>query len=426
MTNGMNSLRTRLLNVASELINRKNQGQTYSEIALEVVKHHAFRRGLTHKIDSSKKGVLPTDAWVVIYQQEREDGLGREFTRSEPYTSEEQALGFLKQQWGDELDQSLIDIMLQRIVHQPKFEETAIEKAATSIKEYIETLVKHYADDAVYLGFPEGYSSKDDFLHHVEGKQNTQLDDILSVLNDRDSAGLIKKIGGGTRSVLTEQQWLDEHGIKKDESGNAVKSYPLNHIKNVELRVIKSQQVYTLIAVEEYLFFSEGDPLLFALAKSHSNLYEYYKASEVRDTLADDPNIGLWVGQENLAEEIKLMTATGFDFQPVFNRAKQCVGTIELRQVMLYLQNHEFGSLPQIIDRNELSAVGLLSPAPPIVDARLPLHRVNEIMYYGIGCVLVRYDPEHWTPEEQEFLNTHLKPGLHIFTKHDYVMSQTV
>ena len=44
--------------------------------------------------------------------------------------------------------------------------------------------------------------------------------------------------------------------------------------------------------------------------------------------------------------KIKIMTATGFDFQPVFNLAKQCVGTIEIKQVMLYLQNHEFGNLP--------------------------------------------------------------------------------
>ena len=45
---------------------------TYSAIALEVVRHHAFRR-VTHKIAT---GTLPTDAWVIIHQQDREDGLG--------------------------------------------------------------------------------------------------------------------------------------------------------------------------------------------------------------------------------------------------------------------------------------------------------------------------------------------------------------
>ena len=194
----------------------------------------------------------------------------------------------------------------------------------------------------------------------------------------------------------------------------------------MELKASKPQSVYPLIAIEEYLFSSEGDPLLFALAKAHSNIHEHYNADAVRPALTDDPNIGLWIGQENLAQKIKFMTATGFDFQPVFNLAKQCVGTIEIRQVMLYLQNHEFGNLPNVINRDELSAIGLLSPAPPIVDARLPIHRVNEIMYYGIGCVLLRYDPDLWSEEEQHFLNTHLKPGLHIFTKHDYVMSKTV
>ena len=86
--------------------------------------------------------------------------------------------------------------MLQRVVHEPKFEEINAEKAANSIKEYIETLVKHYSDDSVYLGFPEGYNSQNDFLQQLNAKQNTQLDEILSVLNDKKSAGLIKKVGG--------------------------------------------------------------------------------------------------------------------------------------------------------------------------------------------------------------------------------------
>ena len=38
--------------VANELVRKKNGrgDSTYSGIALEVVRHHAFRRGLTHKI----------------------------------------------------------------------------------------------------------------------------------------------------------------------------------------------------------------------------------------------------------------------------------------------------------------------------------------------------------------------------------------
>ena len=425
MTNGIYSLRTRLQNVANELVRKKNGrgDSTYSGIALEVVRHHAFRRGLTHKIAT---GPLPSNAWVVIYQQEREDGLGREFTRSEPISSEEQALDTLRQHWGDELDPSLIDLMLQRVVHEPKFEEINVEKAANSIKEYIETLVKHYSDDSVYLGFPEGYNSQNDFLQHLNAKQNTQLDEILSVLNDKKSAGLIKKVGGKKRSVITEQQWLNEHGTEKDADGKPRSTYPLNFIKNVKLEAVKPQQVYPLMAIEEYLFSSEGDPLLLALAKSHSVMFESYGADKVRPALADDPTIGLWIGQDNLVDEITRMTSTGFDFQPIFNHAKQCVGTIELKQVMLYLQNHEFSSLPKTIDRSELASISLLSPAPPIVDARLPLHRVNEIMYYGIGCVLLRYDPDLWSKEDQKFLNKHLNKGLHIFTKHDYVMSKTV
>ena len=419
MTNGMYSLRTRLLAVAKELIELKSKpGKSSESIALDVVRHHTFRRKLTHKLPSAKSNkAMPTDAWVVLYQVEREDGMGREYACSSAFLSESEAIDFFHEQWSNDVDQSLTNLMVQRIVREPELEEIPIETATKSIAGYIDDLITHFGDDPVYLGFPEGHSSKEMFLDRIQKNQDAQLNEILSVLNSRDSSGLIQKTGG-KKSVLTEQEWKDRHGKSKP--------YPADGLRTVELKVAKPQQIYPLIAIEEYLFFSEGDHLLFALAKSHSVMHTYYNASKIRDSMTDNPDIGLWIGQDNLIAEIKRMTATGFDFQPIFNQGKQCIGTIELNQVMMYLQNHNFESLPQIIDRHELTAAGLLSPAPPIVDARLPLHRVNEIMYYGIGCVLVRYDPELWTDEEQEFLNAHLKPGLHIFTKHDYVMSQTV
>ena len=425
MTNGMNSLRTRLLAVAKELKDRKDNGESYATLAHKVVKHHGFRRQITHKITGRKPntGVISTDAWVVLYRKEKDDGFGeKEFTRSEPFSNEEQALEFLHQQWGKDLDRSLVDIMLQKIVVEPEFERDGIEDAVGKLKESLKKLVQHYENDQ-YLGFPEGYGSKEDFLLQVEEKQNKQLEKILAMLNDKASKGLIRNIGK-KKGILNQQQWKDEYGTKDENGDDHV--YPLADLTKVELRVATAQQIYTLIAIEEFLFSSEGDPLLFALAKSHSVMHVSYGADRVRPALADDPTIGLWVGEDNLVQEIERMTVTGFDFQPIFNHAKQCVGTIELTQVMMYLQNHEFGSLPKMVDRNELASVGLLSPAPPIVDARLPLTRVNEIMYYGIGCVLLRYDSALWSGDDQEFLNEHLKEGLHIFTKHDYVMSKTV
>lgn len=423
MTNGRNSLRTRLLAVAKELKKRKDKGESFETLAHKVAKHHGFRRRITHNIiGRNTKGVISTDGWVVIYQMEREDNFEKEFIRSEPFSNEEQALEFLHQQWGEDLDPSLVNIMLQRVVLQPEFEAIGVEDAVNSVQNSMKNLVQHYENDQS-LGFPEGYGSEDDFFVHVQQKQSTQLDNILMILNDKKSKGLIRKVKGKS-TVLNERRWKDEYGTK-DEDGNT-HSYPFRNLTKVELRVATNQQIYILIAIEEYLFFSEGDPLLYALAKSHSVMHASYGADKVRPALGDDPTIGLWIGQDNLVQEIVRMTTTGFDFQPIFNDAKQCVGTIELVNVMMYLQNHEFGALPKVIDRDDLISIDLLSPAPPIVDARLPLHRVNEIMYYGIGCVLLRYDPELWSEEKQDFLNTHLKPGLHIFTKHDYVMSKTV
>ena len=357
-----------------------------------------------------------------MYKRQREDNFEKEFIRSEPFSNEEQALEFLHQQWGEDLDPSLVNIMLQRVVLQPEFEAIGVEDAVNSVHNSMKNLVQHYENDQS-LGFPEGYGSEDDFFVHVQQKQSAQLDNILMILNDKKSKGLIRKVKGKS-TVLNERRWKDEYGTK-DEDGNT-HSYPFRNLTKVELRVATNQQIYILIAIEEYLFFSEGDALLYALAKSHSVMHASYGADKVRPALGDDPTIGLWIGQDNLVQEIVRMTTTGFDFQPIFNDAKQCVGTIELVNVMMYLQNHEFGALPKAIDRDDLISNDLLSPAPPIVDARLPLHRVNEIMYYGIGCVLLRYDPDLWSEEHQDFLNTHLKPGLHIFTKHDYVMSKTV
>ena len=139
MVNGIYTLRTRLQNVANEIARKKKErgDKTYAAIALEVVRHHAFRRGLTHKIAT---GTLPTDAWVIIHQQDREDGLGREFTCSEPIPSEEQAMDRLRQHWGDELDQSLIDIMVQRIVYEPKLDSDLFfgSKVITDLKSFKE------------------------------------------------------------------------------------------------------------------------------------------------------------------------------------------------------------------------------------------------------------------------------------------------
>ena len=130
MTNGRNSLRTRLLAVAKELKKRKDKGESFETLAYKVVKHHGFRRHITHSITGrNKRGVISTDSWVVLYQKESEDDFGKEFTRSDPFLDEKSALEFLHQQWGKDLDSSLVDIMLQRIVLQPELVASSVEGA---------------------------------------------------------------------------------------------------------------------------------------------------------------------------------------------------------------------------------------------------------------------------------------------------------
>jgi hypothetical protein len=402
------SLRSRLLAVAEKLQEKITAGNSSKEIAFQVVKQYGFRYGTTHKFPSGNALVSP-NAWVVIYQQISEDGTKREFVHSEPILDETEAIRTLHDHWG-EVDDSLISIMLQPVVFEPELEPIDVETAVKSIKEYIDTILKHRIDE-IYLGFPEGYDSEQDFFDQISEKQDRQLNQLIDKLNA--SPGLLAKIDG-KRAVISEKQWKAKNGKE---------TYPPKELENVVLRKIKASQINPLIAIEEYLFPLGGDHLLFALARAHERSYESYGAEKIRPSLVADSNIGVQIDQSDLSAVIETMAVRGFDFQPVFHKGK-CVGTLEIKEIMKYLQNHEFGSLPATVNRDGLTERGLLSPAPPILDGRLSLHRSNEIMYYGIGCVLVNYDKDQWTEDEQKELDKSLKEGLHIFTRHDYVVAQ--
>lgn len=409
------SLRDRLLAVAQKLEVRISEGTTSKDIALQVVKQYGFRYGTTHKFPSGTNDLEP-NAWVVIYQKtNEEDPSKKKWEYSEPISSETEAMQTLHDHWG-EVDDSMIELMLQRVVSEPELEPISVETAVNSIKEYIDTIIKHRNE--IYLGFPEGYDSSRDFFEEIKEKQARQLDKLVSQLNE--SPGLLAK-KSGVRTVISEQEWKDKYGTK-DKNGKAI-IYPPKALKNVDLRQIKSSQINPLIAIEEYLFPRGGDHLLLALAKAHELSYESYGAEKLRPALNADSNIAVQLDQSDLGDVIETMARRGWDFQPVFDEGT-CVGTLELKEIMKYLQNNDFASLPTTVNRDELTLRGLLSPAPPILDGKLSLHRSNEIMYYGIGCVLVNYDKKQWTEAEKERMGN-LEEGLHIFTRHDYVVSQT-
>ena len=145
MTNGRNSLRTRLLAVAKELKKRKDKGK-------------ASRRSHTRWSSTTDLGVVSRTILLdEIQKASFQQTVGSSSTkwnertiskknspRSEPFSNEEQALEFLHQQWGEDLDPSLVNIMLQRIVLQPEFEAIGVEDAVNSVQNSMKNLVQHY------------------------------------------------------------------------------------------------------------------------------------------------------------------------------------------------------------------------------------------------------------------------------------------
>ena len=419
MLNTNTSLRSRMLAVAGKLQEKKNGGMSNKDIALEVVLHSAFRRGITHdppKHSKCNRKIIDSNAWVVIYQEEDADFL-QVFKRSSPFLSKDEALSFLRKKWGGAVDESLERLMLHEVIFKPNVDEIQIEKAVDRLKEYIGNIL-NFQPSHRFLGFPEGHDSLEAYQYQIEQCITQQMDDLVGELNKDESLGLIGRNSAGAATVISESQWRDTRGAA---------SYPPKAIESIkiELRMIPEPGVYNLIALEEYLFPLDGFDLVHALAKAHELSHESYGASKLRPSLDLSPDIGVFLDQDGFQDVVAAMARRGFDFQPVFNEQKQCVGTLELKELMRYLQNNGFSSLPRTVDVEALRQRKLMSPAPPILDGTTPLHRANEIMYYGIGCVLVRYEKDRWTPDEQAYLDQHLEPGLHIFTRHDYVVSQS-
>ncbi|MEC8142746.1 MAG: hypothetical protein VX071_04545, partial [Candidatus Thermoplasmatota archaeon] len=72
---------------------------------------------------------------------------------------------------------------------------------------------------------------------------------------------------------------------------------------------------------------------------------------------------------------------------------------------------------------SELRNIGLLSPAPPAVDAHEPLVKVAEWLSSGLEAVLVYYAPDLWKHDGKHAkeIGKWLEKGWHIVTQHDIV-----
>lgn len=406
---GERTILTRIIKIAEELNEREARGTKIPDIAREILKHQQFRPTLTLEVATNKsnqngrrKGYIEQDGWVVIHPLPEDDDLARKGELSWHMDLAE-AEETVREVW-QEVDEELLSHLLHpAIVNVPtkdqQVEVTNLAGTLNTLRNFVQTgLLK----DTV---FPKKYPNKEAFEKHVKVHQQLQLDELNHVINTPD--------------LLTRKEGI-LHLRSKDEwnmMGPNRAAYPdLPAVKGV--RITPDITVQRLLFIEDYLFGQDSEPVLHGLAKAHTVLGPAMGHPGMRKALNES---GVRPGTP-LPELIENMTKDGFDLQPIFDNDR-CVGTIRLNDVVMSLQKYGKQALPPTVDVSELRKIGLLSPAPPAVDAHEPLVKVAEWLSSGLEAVLVYYSPKLWEHDSKQgpFIDEWIEEGWHIVTQHDIV-----
>jgi predicted transcriptional regulator len=406
------SIRSRLKRVSRklhDLIEEKKANP--EELAKDILRHHQFRWQHTHEggvVWDGDKSHLQQDGYAVflpgIDSDDDDSGLAVEF-----HTNQTDAEDCLRQHWG-EVDDDFTKKFIQKVVFEPQMKED-YKKKSKNLGDMIKSLVEYHNGGSDHrLDWPDSYPSADHFIVNVQQKQGRQLEELGKLLEEHT-----RRDAEGRWTIVSKETW---------NSNNNSKDSPYPFLKPIDLKIYvpQNKSVFDLMAIEEYLFAQEADVALVALAKAHTVLGDAMGHPGIRKDLLNAEAIGCRSGKgDSLHDLIKEMTETGWDIQPVFD-GHRCVGTLELNNIMNFLRHHPFTSLPKVIEMEALKEAGLLSPAPIIIDASTPVHQVAELMYSGLGAVLIEYVPSYWADSPAgEFLAKWMMPGYHIMTVHDLV-----
>ena len=406
---GERTILTRIIKIAEELNEREARGTKIPDIAREILKHQQFRPTLTLEVATNKsnqngrkKGYIEQDGWVVIHPSPEDDDLAEKGELSWHMDLAE-AEETVREVW-QEVDEELLSHLLHpAIVNVPtkdqQVEVTNLAGTLNTLRNFVQTgLLK----DTV---FPKKYPNKEAFEKDVKLHQQLQLDELNLVINTPD--------------LLTRKEGI-LHLRSKDEwnmMGSNRPAYPdLPAVKGV--RITPDITVQRLLFIEDYLFGQDSEPVLHGLAHAHTVLGPAMGHPGMRKALNKS---GVRPGTP-LPELIENMTKDGFDLQPIFDNDR-CVGTIRLNDVVMSLQKYGKQALPPTVDVSELRKIGLLSPAPPAVDAHEPLVKVAEWLSSGLEAVLVYYSPKLWEQDSKQgrFIHKRIEEGWHIVTQHDIV-----
>ncbi len=395
---------------------------TYSDIAREILNHQHARPNLTLDVERYKTkepflksdrrlNYIKMDGWALIHPRDPDDD-DAEKGRITFHESEDDARTTLQQVWGP-IDERLEHVVLQRAISQVpsrvlEFETgnlvTNLEATLRRLEDYAQA---DSSDDTV---FPKNYADKAEFDKDVLKRQENQLDMINEVLN-KDLDFIVEV--DGKKSIRDEESWNMVGPNRPD--------YPkLPDFKGVS--ITQDIQLQTLLAIEDYLFYKASEPILVTLAHAHTILGPASGVKGKRQPLTSETDLGSTEGQD-LIPIIETMAVKGYDITPLFDKDKRCVGSLSLQNLVLSLQKYGVDALPKTVNIPQLRRLGLLGPAPVIVDAHESMARVAELLSGGLLAVIVEYIEEMWEGhEESGTVKEQLLEGKHIVTQHDLVI----
>ena len=406
---GERTILTRIHKIAEALNEQEARGFSIPEIAREILKQQQSRPTLTIDVavyksgDKGKRtGYIKQDGWVVIHPLPEDDDLAKKGDMSW-HTDLSEAQETVRNAWG-EVDDVLLEYVLQpAIVNVPTMGDgVSAENLATTLRKLQDFAQSGTLNDTL---FPKKYPNKEAFEVAIKAHQEKQLDELNQVIN---TPGLIV-LDEGVRHLRSESDW--------NMMGPNRPAYPnLPVVKGV--RITPDINVQRLLFIEDYLFGKHSEPVLYSLAHAHTKLGPAMRHPGKRQALNKS---GVTAGTP-LPALIESMTEDGFDLQPIFID-DQCVGSIRLNDLVMSLQKYGKEALPPTVDVSELRKIGLLSSAPPAVDAHESLVRVAEWLSSGLEAVLVYYKAKLWEQdgEQATFIEEWLEEGWHIVTQHDIV-----
>ena len=221
---------------------------------------------------------------------------------------------------------------------------------------------------------------------------------------------------GGKLRMMT----ADEHRRSQVHSGK------LSPPKLPEVKLRKNANPDFVEALHTFLFPSDTPSISEVTALSHYRIAPFFGENpDFRPSLVSNRNTTRAFTNSNFKDTVAKMTQFGFTMQAILDRkTNRCVGSLNLDQ-MVHLLTKKGTPLPETLDLDELKALGILGPIPPILDGNAPVTQAEVLL--SSGCKAILFESTSVQDSHGELANAAtLEEGLHIMTAHDLVAYATL